>query len=398
MEFNTKDLILNNKYLGKFSNGYPLITSDVLERKYVEQKEGSIVNLLDKNNNFIAKGYVGKQNKGIGWVLSNIESEKIDFYFFKNKLEEAFSRRDIFFKSNKTNAFRVFNGEGDGIGGFTIDYFNGYYLVNWYSEGAFSFSDTVYSIIRNNENCKGIYQKRRYNTDGTFIDEDGFVSGTPGVFPLIVKENNVNIAIYLNEGAMTGVFLDQRDVRKRIRDKYALNKNVLNTFSYTGAFSIFAALGNSKKTTSVDLANRSLLKTEEQFRINNIEPKSQEIIVQDVFNYFKIARKQQKKFDLVILDPPSFAKSKKNTFSAQKNYTALLEDAISITENNGVIIASTNCSLFNMNTFIGFIDKAFKNTSKKYKILESHALPRDFQVCKSFKEGNYLKVCFIQIG
>ena len=141
-------------------------------------------------------------------------------------------------------------------------------------------------------------------------------------------------------------------------------------FSYTGAFSVFAALGGAVKTTSVDLANRSLPKTIEQFSVNGIDPETQNIVVMDVFKYFKYAVKKALKFDMVILDPPSFAKSKKFTFSAGKDYTNLLKDAISITENNGVIIASTNCSTFDMKKFKNFIDAAFKEMNGKYEIME----------------------------
>ena len=123
-------------------------------------------------------------------------------------------------------------------------------------------------------------------------------------------------------------------------------------FSYTGAFSVAAALGGAAKTTSVDLANRSLAKTIEQFSVNGIDHEAQDIIVEDVFKYFKYAVKKNMTFDLVVLDPPSFAKSKKHTFSAAKDYKDLLKEAIALTKPNGVIVASTNASNFDMKNFI----------------------------------------------
>jgi 23S rRNA (cytosine1962-C5)-methyltransferase len=146
----------------------------------------------------------------------------------------------------------------------------------------------------------------------------------------------------------------------------------------------------------VDLANRSRSKTVEQFSINGIDFEAQDIIVEDVFNYFKYAVKKELKFDMVILDPPSFARSKKFTFSAEKDYTNLLKEAIAITEKNGVIVASTNCSSFNMDKFKGFIDAAFKETGGKYNLVEEFSLPADFKTIKEFPEGNYLKVVFIK--
>ncbi len=206
-----------------------------------------------------------------------------------------------------------------------------------------------------------------------------------------MKENGINFAVYLNDGAMVGVFLDQRPVRKLIRDQFAKGKTVLNTFSYTGAFSVFAVEGGATHTTSVDLAKRSLNKTIEQFSVNGIDYEEQNILVMDVFKYFKYAVKKNLSFDMVILDPPSFARSKKHTFSAAKDYKDLLKDAISVTEDDGVIVASTNYSGYDMKKFKGFIDQAFKETNGKYQLLEEFTLPEDFRTIKEFK-GNYLKV------
>ena len=345
---------------------------------------------------FIGKGYYGKQNKGYGWILTRKENEAIDGVFFQQKILQAIEKRKAFFENEDTTAFRVFNGEGDGIGGVTIDYFDGYYVINWYSKGIYQFKEEIIQSITSQFPFKGIYQKKRFDVDGKYVEEDDFVTGEQGQFPLIVKENGIHFAVYLNEGAMVGVFLDQRDVRKAIRDHYAEGKTVLNTFSYTGAFSVAAALGGATKTTSVDLANRSKSKTIEQFSMNGIDYEAQDIIVEDVFHYFKYAVKKNLKFDLVILDPPSFARSKKVTFSAAKDYTNLLKQAITITEDHGVIVASTNSAAFDMKKFKGFIKTAFQECNEKYEILEEYSLPEDFRTIKEFPEGDYLKVVFIR--
>ena len=117
----------------------------------------------------------------------------------------------------------------------------------------------------------------------------------------------------------------------------------------------------------------------------------------DVFNYFKYAKRKELKFDLVVLDPPSFARSKKYTFSTAKDYTNLMKEAIAITEEHGTIVASTNSASFGMKKFKGFIDKAFTEEGKKYRIVEEFTLPADFRVRKEFKEGDYLKVLFVEL-
>ncbi|MCP1125424.1 class I SAM-dependent rRNA methyltransferase [Bacillus sp. 3103sda1] len=389
-------LKVKTKYVNELKSGYPLISKEAIINLHDVNTEGTIVKLVDDKNKFIGTGYYGKQNKGYGWILTRKEQEQIDQAFFEKKIKSALSKRKNFYEDSDTTAFRVFNGEGDGIGGLIIDYYDGYYVISWYSEGIYQFSKEIIESLQNVTEFKAIYQKKRFDTKGQYIEEDDFVTGERGEFPIIVKENGVNFAVYLNDGAMVGVFLDQRNVRKQIRDKYADGKTVLNMFSYTGAFSVFAALGGAAKTTSVDLANRSLSKTIEQFSVNGVDYEAQDIIVEDVFHYFKYAVKKALKFDMVILDPPSFARSKKYTFSAAKDYKNLLKEAIAITENNGIIVASTNCSTFGMKKFKGFIDTAFKEINGKYKVLEEHSLPEDFRTNSQFPEGDYLKVVFIK--
>lgn len=384
------------KFIKEIKSGYPLILKDAIQNLNDVQEEGTIIEVVDEKNNFVGKGYYGKQNKGYGWILTRKESEQINQSFFESKIKSALHKRKQFYKSSDTTAFRALNGEGDGLGGLIIDYYDGYYVVSWYSEGIYTFRDEIIAALQKVANFKGIYEKKRFDTKGKYIEGDDFVAGVRGEFPLIVKENGVNFAVYLNDGAMVGVFLDQRNVRKQIRDKYAKGRTVLNMFSYTGAFSVFAALGGASKTTSVDLANRSLSKTIEQFSVNEVDYEAQDIIVEDVFLYFKYAAKKKMKFDMVVLDPPSFARSKKYTFSAAKDYKNLLKETIAITENNGIIVASTNCSAFDMKKFKGFIDTAFKEMNGKYKILEEHSLPEDFRTIDQFKEGDYLKVVFIE--
>lgn len=388
---------VNDKFKADFAKGYPLITKEALENVDALKAEGAVLRLTDKQGRFIAKGYYGKQNKGYGWVLTRNEHEAIDQRFIRERLAEALAKRRSYFDDASTTAFRVFNGEGDGFGGLTVDYFDGYYMLSWYSEGMYTFKDDVIAALSELVEFKGLYQKKRFDTKGQYIEEDDFVAGERGEFPLIVKENGMNYAVYLNDGAMTGIFLDQRDVRRTIKEKYAKGKTVLNTFSYTGAFSVAAALGGAVKTTSVDLAKRSSSKTIEQFSVNGIDYESQDILVMDVFNYFKYAKRKELKFDLVILDPPSFARSKKFTFSTSKDYTNLMKEAIEITEDKGVIVASTNSASFGMKKFKGFIDKAFKELGKNYNIVEEFTLPSDFRVRKEFKEGDYLKVLFVKL-
>ncbi|MFF2794069.1 class I SAM-dependent rRNA methyltransferase [Lysinibacillus xylanilyticus] len=389
-------LQINNPFSNQLKKGYPLISKDAVDARHLPKEEGALLRLTDIHNRFIGTGYYGLQNKGIGWVLTNDANENIDKAFFMKKIKKAIQNREAFFNNPHTTAFRIFNGEGDGIGGLTIDFFDSYYMVSWYSAGIYSFKEEVYEALAETVDYKAIYEKKRFDTKGQYMEQDDFVMGTPGEFPIIIKENSMNYAVNLNDGAMTGIFLDQREVRLAIRERYADGKNMLNTFSYTGAFSVAASLGGAVKTTSVDVAKRSLAKTIEQFSVNNIDYESQDIKVMDVFNYFKYAQRHNLKFDLVVLDPPSFARTKDRTFSTAKDYPKLLVDTIAITEKNGIIVASTNNASFGMKKFKSFIDQAFKESKTAYKIVEEYNLPKDFRATREYPEFNYLKVVFIK--
>lgn len=389
-------ITLKEKFVERYQKGYPLLLKDAIQKVEELKEEGQIIRLDTPNGSYVGTAYYGRQNKGYGWMLTQNESEAINEAFFVQRLAKALSYRTRLFNSSETTAFRVFNGEGDGIGGVTLDYFNGYYVFNWYSEGIFTFREHFIKALKSLVDYKAIYEKKRFDTKGQYIEDDDFIEGERAPVPVVVKENGMKIAVYLNEGAMVGVFLDQRDVRMRIQETYSAGRTVLNTFSYTGVFSVSAALGGAIRTTSVDLANRSKAKTEEQFLLNGIPPENHDILVMDVFNYFNYAKRKALVFDTVILDPPSFARSKKHTFSAEKNYKDLLKEAIAITADKGIIVASTNASSFGMKKFKGFIEEAFKEHGVGYRVLETYGLPEDFKTLESYPEGHYLKVVVLE--
>lgn len=393
---NSKEITIEHKYVQGLFDGHPHLAKEMSTAFDQLTTEGQLLDLMTPEGVFIARGYYGRQNKGYGWVLTMDQAEPIDLDFFIEKIKVAEQKRTALSHDPTTNAFRLFNGEGDGIGGLTIDRYADYLLVTWYSEGIYQFKSVIIAAIEAVLTSRGIYEKKRFDQGGKYISGDDFVRGERATFPLVIQENGVAFNVNLNDGPMTGIFLDQREVREKIRTDYSAGRTVLNTFSYTGAFSVYAALGGAEKTTSVDLANRSLPLTIDQLKVNAIDESMHEIRVIDVFNYFDYAVKKALQFDVVILDPPSFARSKKRVFSVQKDYVKLLEQAIDITATSGVIVASTNYSGFDMRKFKQFIDQAFNKKGSRYKIVETFRQPKDFPFHQQFAESRYLKVVFVE--
>lgn len=389
-----KKVIIKQKRSQKYKGHYPLIKEDDLVDFSIKCKDW--VSFYSEKNEFLGYGYLGKQHKGAGWMVSFSENHVINKQFLIDLFNQAKSYRESFFNDTATTAFRLFNGEGDGLGGVTIDWYEGFLVVSWYNETIYDLKDEIVNaLISSDINLRGIYEKVRFKS--VDLPESTYIYGEKAPEPLLVKENNVTYATYMDEGLMTGIFLDQREVRSALTDTYAIGKSVLNTFSYTGAFSVASAMGGATETTSVDLAKRSRQKTEEQFKVNSLSLDNQTIVVMDVFDYFKYAFKKQLTFDIVVMDPPSFARNKKKTFSVAKDYKQLTTEAVRLLNKDGLLIASTNAANVTFDKFKQMVESGIKETKRSFKNVEVYQLPDDFRVAKEFSEGNYLKVLFYEV-
>ena len=199
-------------------DGYPVLLKEDFVKEPIES-EGTIVELLDDNKKFVARGYLAKQNKGDGWILTLNENEKIDQSFFEHVFSQALAERAELKSNEQTNAYRFFNGEGDGLGGLTIDVYADYYVFSWYSAGIYKHQEMILkAFLSTVPGVKGVYEKMRYQTKTK--PETDHVSGEEAPEPLLIKENGITYATYLNDGLMTGIFLDQRNVRNSILENY----------------------------------------------------------------------------------------------------------------------------------------------------------------------------------
>ncbi|SNG78281.1 putative SAM-dependent methyltransferase [Streptococcus pneumoniae] len=167
-------------------------------------------------------------------------------------------------------------------------------------------------------------------------------------------------------------------------------------FSYTAAFSVAAAMGGASQTTSVDLAKRSRELSQAHFQANGLSTDEHHFIVMDVFEYFKYAKRKDLTYDVIVLDPPSFARNKKQTFSVAKDYHKLISQSLEILNLGGIIIASTNAANVSRQKFTEQIDKGF--AGRNYQILNKYGLPADFAYNKKDESSNYLKVISMKVS
>ncbi|MGT2756997.1 class I SAM-dependent rRNA methyltransferase [Streptococcus ovuberis] len=383
-----KKLTLNPEAKRAICNGICL-----LDRNHFSdlQLTDGWAHLYDKDGTFLALAYFSKQHKGIGWVVSK-QPITIDQSFFESLFLKAWEKRQIYHQSGHTTAYRIFNQDGDGFGGLTVDYYQGQLVFSWYNSFVYSLRDQIITAARAVlPDIVAAYEKIRFQG---LAFESRQIFGPAGIDRLVIKENGVAFDVFLNDGLMTGIFLDQHEIRGLLVDGLASGKSVLNMFSYTAAFSVAAAMGGARATTSVDLAKRSRDLSRAHFEANQLDVSDHQFVVMDVFEYFKYAKRHQMRFDLIILDPPSFARNKKQTFSVAKDYHLLVSQSLDLLAEGGTIIASTNASNVTLEKFKQQIEKGFGKQKPVY--FGTYRLPDDFQINKKDESSNYLKVVIIR--
>ncbi|BET04762.1 class I SAM-dependent rRNA methyltransferase [Streptococcus sp. SN-1] len=374
----------------KLAKGLVLLEASDLENVNLKDQE---VEVQSQEGTFLGTAYLSQQNKGLGWFVSK---DKVAFNqaFFETLFRQAKEKRKSYYQDDLTTAFRLFNQEGDGFGGLTVDLYGDYAVFSWYNSYVYQIRQTISEAFRQVfPEVLGAYEKIRFKG----LDyESAHVYGQEAPDFFTVLENGVLYQVFMNDGLMTGIFLDQHEVRGSLVDGLAMGKSLLNMFSYTAAFSVAAAMGGASQTTSVDLAKRSRELSEAHFQANGLSTEAHRFIVMDVFEYFKYAKRKGLTYDVIVLDPPSFARNKKQTFSVAKDYHKLISQSLEILNPGGIIIASTNAANVSRQKFTEQIDKGFAGRS--YQILNKYGLSADFAYNKKDESSNYLKVISMKVS
>ena len=374
----------------KLAKGLVLLEASDLENVNLKDQE---VEVYRQEGTFLGTAYLSQQNKGLGWFVS---TDKVTFNqdFFETLFRQAKEKRSAYYQDDLTTAFRLFNQEGDGFGGLTVDLYGDYAVFSWYNSYVYQIRQTISEAFRQVfPEVLGTYEKIRFKG----LDyESAHVYGQEAPDFFTVLENGVLYQVFMNDGLMTGIFLDQHEVRGSLVDGLAMGKSLLNMFSYTAAFSVAAAMGGASQTTSVDLAKRSRELSQAHFQANGISTDDHRFIVMDVFEYFKYAKRKGLTYDVIVLDPPSFARNKKQTFSVAKDYHKLISQSLEILNPEGIIIASTNAANVSRQKFTEQIDKGF--VGRSYQILNKYGLPADFAYNKKDESSNYLKVISMKVS
>ena len=283
-------------------------------------------------------------------------------------------------------AFRCLAGEGDGLPGVTADFYVGFVVLVTYSAALEAIVVWVIEALRELPGVLGILRRDHAERSA----ELELLSGRRPPSELVVEENGVRFPVDLAAGQKTGLFLDQRDNR-RFAAELARGRSVLNLFSYTGGFSLHAALAGAARVTSVDSAPGAMQAARRGFELNGLDPDAHEFVVGDAFEYLERAASEKRRFDLVISDPPSFAKSRQQLPGAERAYSRLGTACMNVTLPGGFYAASSCTGQVSPEAFKKLLASAASKARKRFQLVHEAGQALDHPVLAGHPEGRYLK-------
>ena len=374
--------------------GHPWVIADRYTKKWPPGEAGELITLVDDKQNHLATALYDPNDRIVARVLDK-KKIQLTVGWLEKKLSQA-KRLRQHAQLNETDAYRWLNGEGDGLPGVTVDCYADYLMLQLYTPAWDVHLELLTTALQKVFCPKGIYRKlrpqetRALEAKKRTKEYSRLISGHPAPVPLQVKENGLNYLVDLREGLNTGLFPDQRRNRQELMTR-VVGKRVLNLFAFTGAFSVAAAAAGAQKVTSIDVSKKYLEIARENFSINRINPKRHEFIVGDVFAELARMQTQQRCFDIILFDPPSFSTTSKSSFSTHGGTSKLVAATLPLLESGGLLISSSNHQKVSMDDYLKELRRGALQSGDSIKTIFTSGQPEDFPCSISFPEGRYLK-------
>jgi len=355
-----------------------------------DAKSGDMVDILDHKKNWLARGYYHQETNIACRILTFQNEEPIDAAFFLKQFQTALLRRKPFLV--QTNGYRLVFGEADMLPGLVIDIFDRSAVIQISTLGMDRLREIIVETLPKVLNLECIYEK----SDSESREIEGIspqIGLLWGKLPeqVIIQDHGAKFFVDIDHGQKTGFFLDQRENRLSAAE-YVKDKSVLNTFSYTGAFAIHAALAGAKRVVSVDSSTDAINLGKKNATLNNVENICQ-WDVEDVFEYLK---KTDEEFDVIILDPPGFVKSKRDLTAGTNAYRVLHQLALKRLTENGLLITSSCSTWVDRLLFHKIAFWACEKEGYQLRLIEERGHTWDHPISVFFPEGQYLKFAVYQ--
>lgn len=370
---------------------HPWVFSGAIASAAGNLQAGDTVTVTDFQGNILGTGFC--ESDSIAVKMLCFENRKIDEWFFLDRLTKAFEARNAInlTDNQQTNCYRLVHSEGDGLAGLIIDIYNKTAVVQAQTEGmALHLKEIVRALkLIPNLKLEAIYNKsaeamQRMGKDD--VVEDGYLFGEKA--DETVLENGSKFHIDWEEGQKTGFFLDQRDNRDLVR-QLAKDKTVLNAFGYTGGFSVTALKGEAKKVVTVDASKKAILAAEANLELNGYSKEENPCVVADMKDFLQ--EMKQDEFDLIILDPPAFAKRHQDKHKGLSGYRYINAEAIRKIAKGGILFTFSCSQAIDKAAFQSVVTAAAIDAKRNVRILYQLSQPADHPINIFHPEGAYLK-------
>lgn len=363
---------------------HPWVFSGAVARISGRPANGDLVEVRDAGGNMLGTGHY--QQGSIAVRLLAFDDRPVDTRFWELAIDRCFNlRKGIGLPSPDTSLYRLVHGEGDGLPGLIVDVYGDTAVVQCHSQGMFrARMDIAQAIVQHPESSiRNVYDKSLESADSP--EENSFLIGTAQ--PGVCTENGHRFAIDFITGQKTGFFIDQRDNR-RLLAHYAAGRTVLNTFCYTGGFSVYALGAGAARVDSVDSSKKAIGLTLDNVALNGFSDDRHRAIVADVPEWLKT---NKDRYDLIVLDPPAFAKHTDARHRAVQAYKRLNKIAMEQLTPNGILFTFSCSQVVSRELFRNTITAAAIESGREVSILHQLSQPADHPVSIYHPEGEYLK-------
>jgi 23S rRNA (cytosine1962-C5)-methyltransferase len=375
--------------------GHPWVIADSFTKRWPKGEAGQVVELTDAQGHFLATALLDPHDRIVARVLSRGRI-RLERAWLKERLETAIKLRQAHTDLRDTDAYRLVNAEGDGLPGLTVDRYGDYLMVQIYCNGWHPHLKLVTKLLQEMLAPQGIYEKGRPQKTRELeaaSDDKRYgrlLTGKAAPPKLEVRENGLTFLVSLEQGLNTGLFLDQRKNRRDLMGRVA-GKRVLNLFSYTGAFSVAASAAGASRVTSVDASPGYTEWAKSNFSANQIDFKHHEFIIGDCQETLANQARQGKRFDIILMDPPSFSTTAKSRFTTRGGTTELVSAAIPLLTRGGLLIASSNHQKVDVADYLKELRRGALQAGSELRVISLSGQPEDFPYPVTFPEGRYLK-------
>ena len=367
---------------------HPWVFSGAIHKSEGSVCEGCWVSVADSAEKVIGFGHY--QEGSIAVRILSFGDKSPDEGFYSQKLTDAISlRRLTQIENDKTNCYRLVHGEGDGLPGLIIDYYDGVCVMQAHSTGIHEDRLQILEALRKvyQGNLRSVYYQDQHG--GSDVKK-GYLFGVDTV-PHAVVENGNRFLVDWEGGQKTGFFLDQRDNR-RLLAEYAKGRSVLNMFCYTGGFSVYALQAGAILVNSVDASSKAIEMTRKNIELNGFSPDKHACFAEDTFDFFHRSRLNVAlPYDIIILDPPAFAKHRDARHQAMKGYQRLNAEAMRLIKSGGLIFTFSCSQVVDRQLFYDTMVSAAVQTGRTIRVLHHLSQPADHPVSIYHPEGEYLK-------